>query len=266
MAYGIRVAKPGKSAYSTDKRDLYLREDKPMLKIAQEVSGSFTILAANPVGNVVIAHNLGYQPIVFAYMSKDTGDSTNFLMAHNGTPYISDYDPGIFTNNTNLFLSGLRTAGTPAGDVDIYYKGWIFYDPDDSIVGTGSNTFDDTDSSIIVSKEGINIQWGKSYNDDDLVTFGDFGSVKVSQSGQGSIVTGGSPTGTTNIAHGLSGTPGYIIYPHLATDNQAYIGAATEFLLGSGNWCEAYINGTNLVVTANADMKFYYLIFEEFLP
>jgi len=265
MAYGIRVSKPGKSAYSTDKRDLYLREDKPMLKIAQEVSGSFTILAADVVGSVTLNHNLGYQPIIFLYMSLDTGDSTNFVMAHNGLTYISDYAPGYYTNSTDLYIEARRLALTPIGDVTIYYKGWIFYDPDDSITGTGSNVFDNKDTSIIISKDGIDIQYGKSYNDDDLVTFGDFGSVKVSQSGQGSIVTGGSPTGTTNIAHGLSGTPGYIVYPSLTVDNEAFI-AGADNTIGIVNWCEAYVNGTNLVVIATADIKFYYLIFEEFLP
>lgn len=72
--YGILVSLPGKSVYSTDKRDFGVRSDVRQLMVAK--SG----YTAEPTNQLVVTHNLGYKPMYWTYIQAqdwETGPIEN---------------------------------------------------------------------------------------------------------------------------------------------------------------------------------------------
>ncbi len=68
--YGLKIAKPGKSVYSTDMRDFALNSSARSLMV-HKVAPSPTVLSGGSY-IVNIAHGLPYTPIAFAFMRPGT--------------------------------------------------------------------------------------------------------------------------------------------------------------------------------------------------
>lgn len=126
--YGIKIAKPGKSVYSEDPRDFNLWSKFPVFKVAQTGGGSFTANGANS-GVLSIAHNLGYNPIVFFWYKNVTdGDAGMKFVQSIFEPTVFGFDCRVENRASDLnnayFIFNVPGGGT--ADYEYYY--YFMYD------------------------------------------------------------------------------------------------------------------------------------------
>jgi len=112
--YGIKISKPGKSAFSTDIRDFIVWSKYPVLKIHSSGSGS---IAAG--GTETINHGLGYNPIAMFYVEAlGGGNRYTFASLASGAT--------IFVENTSSDVNNVYLKSFSGQAQNYYY--FIYYD------------------------------------------------------------------------------------------------------------------------------------------
>lgn len=80
--YGIKIAKEGKSIYSTDPRDYIFWSKYPTLSLYAKITTSITLPARQQFTSVSVTHNLGYRPQVWVF-ANDCGNRYSRLPYRN---------------------------------------------------------------------------------------------------------------------------------------------------------------------------------------
>lgn len=85
MPQGIIVTNPGVDAGTvSNPNDYILNTDYPLLKVATEGEGTFTLGVGTSVGTATVTHNLGYRPHVWIYSDYiQSGSVTQYRTRNN---------------------------------------------------------------------------------------------------------------------------------------------------------------------------------------
>ncbi len=202
MTYGIKIAKPGKSVYSTDMRDLSLDLNTfSMFKLHSSGTTSVTLNAGDSEKSTTISHGLGYVPAFLVYY-KRSDESVERLLPD--IPYGVDFDfyPWAYATTTGVTVGyssvdpynqvicamtdGYLNSGTNAligvgnhpslGSYDCGYRfGVVPIDKNATIVSASVDFY-------IASKTGSNDVYMKTWgiDEDNVGSFGsDLGKTKT---------------------------------------------------------------------------------------
>lgn len=204
----IKIAKPGKSAESTNPTDFTLHSDYNMWKVSSTGSGTMTVPVDDTIQEVTVTHNLGYNPYFLLYV-KDA--STNkwhiapvrYPGTFSGQRICVGYE---YTNANTITIKAFRsfdsiTNGDPSESVA--YKFYVFIeradDPWTDTVIDPQTTDVPTEPVVRIARPGAN---AKNAVEEDLVFSSEFSTLKIAKILHFSIA------GTQ--AHGLSYVPAFI--------------------------------------------------------
>lgn len=90
--YGIRVSKTGKDVLTDDDFDMALTSKFSTYKVNSVDSGTFNINAGNAGLTLTFTHNLGYKPVLFAYVSH--GSAINMVNGAYATTFTVNTSTG----------------------------------------------------------------------------------------------------------------------------------------------------------------------------
>ena len=123
--YGIKVAKEGKSVFSTDPRDYNLWSKYKVLKV--DMSGGGTIdVAENDSEIVTINHNLGYNPLVLFYWGIASNNDKKIARTVIGVSTDGAWFQNDATDKDNVYITFY--AMTPGGNKTFDYYYYLLYD------------------------------------------------------------------------------------------------------------------------------------------
>jgi len=110
----MRIAKPGKSVFSTDPRDFVLDERYNMFKYHSTSTTSVTLTAGSTENSATVTHNLGYVPAYIVYYQR-SDESVERLVP--SLPFGVDFDiyPWAYATTTGVVV-GVSSA-TPYNQV-----------------------------------------------------------------------------------------------------------------------------------------------------
>lgn len=125
MTQGIIITIPGVDAGGTalSPTDYILNTDYPLLKVATEGEGTFTLGVGTSVGTATVTHNLGYRPHAWFYSDYiQSGSVTQYRTRNNE----------LNTGTASVEIVFNDSTGT-ASPRSIGYHYQIFYDKVESI-------------------------------------------------------------------------------------------------------------------------------------
>jgi len=236
--YGIIVSETGFSVHTAADKNLALKSGFKLLKVFKEGA----VANASPIED--IAHDLGYLPQFLVWVDDDTG--------------IKSAGAGLATGNDDFALAyadtaDLRVFTTNGGDI----KYFIFYEP--LATGTAPVVVSTNDYGIIVTEAGKGVSTAnileQTFNSEKnslkiAVNDNEFHTVNTSYS--------------FLIAHGLSTTPGYLIYFEVDSSGKWWSENEKDTLSGKNVELNAWTTGTFLVASltssASCTVKIVYYI------
>jgi hypothetical protein len=113
--YGLKVSKPGIDVYTAPDSDLIFNSSQNVFKIVQ--SGTVDIVTgAGEANDVTVTHNLGYAPVVIAYLQLTDGIITPIPQ------YVGSSYTWLTSNPVNVkFVYSATTPGATATWTIKYY-------------------------------------------------------------------------------------------------------------------------------------------------
>ena len=241
--YGLKISVEGVSVFSATDIQTAFKNDSSLLKVVQSGTGTFGVS-----GIVTVTHSLGYVPqfLVFQEVAYDFGNGDVSIVSTGDV-----YDQAIAgADTTTLKLLGNNGKS---------YQYYIFYE---SVDGTShSATVSSNNYGIKVMKPGYAIT---STDLENQSLNSEKNNLKIALTGTLSVTSGGAGD-TGEIAHGLSYTPGFILWSQVNNEGKWYFG-------NSGGWYSSgvyasYVDSVNLSYYHNApagqNLKIYYVLFVE---
>lgn len=124
MKVEAKFAKIGKSVFSSDVRDFNLNTDYKILKV--DLSGGGTIdVAAGDTENLIINHNLGYNPLILFYWGIAGNNNKQLAFSLVGLADDQCWIDNLQADKNNIYVYFYASAG--GGQTFDYYY-YLFYD------------------------------------------------------------------------------------------------------------------------------------------
>jgi hypothetical protein len=242
MDYGIKVSEPGFDVKSAGDKNLSLRSGLTLLKVYSQAQLTLSNSGFNDV-----SHSLSYLPQYLTFVKGTIGE----VYLANGM-FHGFTTPIAVAKMTTSKLSIYQTVG--ATQTAFYY---IFYEPIDT--GTDPGIVVTNYYGIKVSKDGVAVE---SANILQQTFNSEKNSLKIITDNTSTSTANGNRTVT--IAHGLTFTPGFLIFFQVNSNGYWFPNGSIEDITGVQGTVIGNADATNLNIAiytnVSATVKVHYYI------